>query len=144
MSSLKAIETTYKGYRFRSRTEARWAVFFDAMKIEWVYESEGFDLGDGGWYLPDFWFPRARQFAEIKGQGFSPDEKDLCMALAVQSGHAVLMFDGQPESRQYMAAWPSGKFAETPLRRCKDTARKFNRAIGRARSARFEHGESGA
>ena len=29
MSDIKAIETYYKGYRFRSRLEARWAVFFD-------------------------------------------------------------------------------------------------------------------
>ena len=31
----KAIETKYKGFRFRSRLEARWAVFFDALGIEW-------------------------------------------------------------------------------------------------------------
>ena len=33
MSEIKAIETYYKGYRFRSRLEARWAVFFDAAGI---------------------------------------------------------------------------------------------------------------
>ena len=27
----KAIETRYAGHRFRSRLEARWAVFFDAL-----------------------------------------------------------------------------------------------------------------
>lgn len=53
---IKAIETVYNGYRFRSRLEARWAVFFDAMGIEYRYEPEGFDL-DGIWYLPDFWLP---------------------------------------------------------------------------------------
>ena len=31
MSSIQVIETAYKGYRFRSRLEARWAVFFDAI-----------------------------------------------------------------------------------------------------------------
>jgi hypothetical protein len=30
-TEIKAIETSYKGYRFRSRLEARWAVFFDAL-----------------------------------------------------------------------------------------------------------------
>lgn len=30
---MKAIETRYKGYRFRSRLEARWAVFFDALGL---------------------------------------------------------------------------------------------------------------
>jgi nucleoside 2-deoxyribosyltransferase len=51
---IKAIQTVYKGYKFRSRLEARWAVFFDALGLEWEYEPEGFDLGDGVWYLPDF------------------------------------------------------------------------------------------
>lgn len=51
---MKAIETEYKGYRFRSRLEARWAVFFDACGVKWEYEPEGFDLGDGLYYLPDF------------------------------------------------------------------------------------------
>ena len=51
---MKAIQTEYKGYRFRSRLEARWAVFFDACGVEWEYEPEGYDLGDGIYYLPDF------------------------------------------------------------------------------------------
>lgn len=51
---MKVIETEYKGYRFRSRLEARWAVFFDACGVKWEYEPEGFDLGDGIYYLPDF------------------------------------------------------------------------------------------
>lgn len=51
---MKAIETRYKGYRFRSRLEARWAVFFDTASINWEYEFEGADLGGLGWYLPDF------------------------------------------------------------------------------------------
>ena len=54
MTNLKPIETEYKGYRFRSRLEARWAVFFDTSGVKWEYEPEGFDLGDGIKYLPDF------------------------------------------------------------------------------------------
>jgi hypothetical protein len=48
------IQTRYAGCHFRSRLEARWAVFFDRLDIEWQYEPEGFDLGRAGWYLPDF------------------------------------------------------------------------------------------
>lgn len=54
MVSIKPIETIYNGYRFRSRLEARWAVFFDACGVRWEYEPEGYDLGDGIYYLPDF------------------------------------------------------------------------------------------
>lgn len=56
---IKAIETTYRGYRFRSRLEARWAVFFDALGLQWEYESEGFETS-AGWYLPDFAIHRTR------------------------------------------------------------------------------------
>jgi len=72
---MKAIETRYKGYRFRSRLEARWAVFFDAADIEWQYEKEGFNLSwrlslkEGTFsYLPDFWLPEFGLWAEVKGQ----------------------------------------------------------------------------
>ena len=73
-TKLNAIETRYKGYRFRSRLEARWAVFFDTLKIPWEYEKEGYDLGEDGWYLPDFWLPTVGNFdgvgiwAEVKPQ----------------------------------------------------------------------------
>lgn len=61
---VKPIETVYNGYRFRSRTEARWAVAFDAYlgKVyahgyskprSWDYEREGFET-PAGRYLPDF------------------------------------------------------------------------------------------
>ncbi len=64
--TIKAIETQFKGYRFRSRLEARWAVFFDALGIQWEYEKEGYDLGELGWYLPDFWLPEFNQWVEVK------------------------------------------------------------------------------
>jgi nucleoside 2-deoxyribosyltransferase len=63
---VKAIETCYKGYRFRSRLEARWAVFWDALGVPYDYEPQGFDLGELGWYLPDFWLPNEKLWVEIK------------------------------------------------------------------------------
>lgn len=53
MESIKPIETYYNGYRFRSRLEARWAVFFDALGVKYEYEPEGFQT-PAGYYLPDF------------------------------------------------------------------------------------------
>lgn len=63
---MKPIETKYNGYRFRSRLEARWAVFFNAMGIKWEYEKEGYNLGKAGYYLPDFWFPELKCWFEVK------------------------------------------------------------------------------
>ena len=51
---MQAIETIYRGYRFRSRLEARWAVFFTEIGLRWEYEPEGFHLPSGQLYLPDF------------------------------------------------------------------------------------------
>ena len=52
-AGVRPIETRYKGYRFRSRLEARWAVFFENLGVRWEYEPEGFHVGDE-MYLPDF------------------------------------------------------------------------------------------
>lgn len=66
MSDIKAIETYYKGYRFRSRLEARWAVFFDALGVAYEYEPEGFQLSNGECYLPDFYLPIMQIYVEVK------------------------------------------------------------------------------
>ena len=50
---IRAIETSFKGYRFRSRLKARWAVFFDTCGFRWEYEPEGYEI-DGLRHLPDF------------------------------------------------------------------------------------------
>lgn len=67
--TIKAIETKYKGYRFRSRLEARWAVAFDNLGIDWTYEPQGFELPSGAWYLPDFRISVGgkKAWVEIKG-----------------------------------------------------------------------------
>lgn len=48
-----SLPTWYAGREFRSRTEAKWAKFFDELGLTWDYEAQGFDV-DGSWYLPDF------------------------------------------------------------------------------------------
>lgn len=79
MSEIKAIETVYNGYRFRSRLEARWAVFFDALGIEWEYEPEGIVLSDGSFYLPDFYLPQFFCYFEVKRKGISDEEKEAAI-----------------------------------------------------------------
>jgi hypothetical protein len=57
---MKALETVYKGVRFRSRIEARHAILFDQLEIKWEYEPEGFKMKtEKGTicYLPDFYLP---------------------------------------------------------------------------------------
>lgn len=98
--NIKPIETQYKGYRFRSRLEARWAVFFDALGIEWQYEPEGYDLGEAGWYLPDFWLPsfNGGMFAEVKPETGDFTKAAKFCALTHQS---IWLCDGTPSARAY-------------------------------------------
>lgn len=72
---MKAIETRYAGCHFRSRTEARWAVFLDAIGYEWEFEPEGFEL-NAGRYLPDFWLPNQKKWLEIKGTRSNLTDRD--------------------------------------------------------------------
>lgn len=68
MCEIKAIETEYKGYRFRSRLEARWASAFDAMGIEWDYEPEGYEIDGNCAYLPDFVLKNVRFRGDNNGK----------------------------------------------------------------------------
>lgn len=63
---IKAIDTKYNGYIHRSRLEARWSVFFVTLGIEYVYEMEGYNLGKGLYYLPDFYLPKYDAYIEVK------------------------------------------------------------------------------
>jgi hypothetical protein len=65
MGDVRPIQTLYNGYRFRSRLEARWAVFLDRCAERYVYEDQGYALPSGP-YLPDFFFPQRAAFLEVK------------------------------------------------------------------------------
>jgi hypothetical protein len=67
--TIEAIPTTYKDVQFRSRLEARWAVFFDQVKIAWEYEPQKLALKWGGKYIPDFWLPHSLEYFAEKGWG---------------------------------------------------------------------------
>ncbi len=64
--TIRSIDTKYDGHLFRSRLEARWAVFFNALNIKYLYEPQGFDV-DGRAYLPDFCLLLGKMvWAEVK------------------------------------------------------------------------------
>lgn len=113
---IQAIQTTYQGYKFRSRLEARWAVFFDALGLKWEYEPEGFQLPGGLQYLPDFRVTSPTglvQWYEIKPTGGTSLKFDAFKAAvcgdkpdgSCSSDHAQLLaasdpvawFDSRPE-----------------------------------------------
>ena len=95
-TGIKAIETVYRGYRFRSRAEARWARFMDAAGVEWTYEDEGYDL-DGVRYLPDFHLSKLDAWLEVKGARPGWDDQAFVKALrlAKASGKRVYIISGE-------------------------------------------------
>ena len=107
---IKAIETVYKGYRFRSRLEARWAVFFDALGIHYRYELEGLNTQYGK-YLPDFWLPHSLEEFAKQGWGFwveiksilpnEPEKLNRFIAAAYETQTNALLFVGDPWPNEY-------------------------------------------
>jgi hypothetical protein len=91
---IKAIETRWQGYRFRSRLEARWAVFFDALGVAWEYEPEGFDLGAAGLYLPDFWLPSLGAWFEVKPESIQYPGEAWRKAEALAERNPVIVAGG--------------------------------------------------
>lgn len=70
---IKAIPTWYNGRFYRSRLEARWAVFFDRLHIEFEYEPQGYQIPMGMKlvnYLPDFYLRETGTWVEVKGDWF--------------------------------------------------------------------------
>lgn len=171
---IKAIETRYNGYRFRSRTEARWAVFFDALGVAYKYEPDGYELGQTAngmkffcehqmeiqRYLPDFYLPDYDMWVEVKG--CLPQNHFGCM-LEECKMWALISHTGSDRAAVVFGS-PDHLTPVTLIRRSEDSAGAFHRAnedgilwvppqqeipvladaIVAAKSARFEHGESGA
>ena len=103
------IQTTYKGYRFRSRLEARWAVFFDALGVKYEYEPDAFRTSLGG-YLPDFYLPHVAGgvFLEVKpAGGLHLDAVQKCYELSIGTRSPCILADGPPDDVYYWILDPS-------------------------------------
>lgn len=96
---IKAIETSYGGYKFRSMLEARWAVAFDLLGVRYRYEDQGYDV-NGKWYLPDFVLPSLNAIIEVKG----PQEYDHALLYCLSVNHecdVYMAFDSIPDVRNH-------------------------------------------
>ena len=124
-NDIKAIETEYDGHRFRSRLEARWAVFFNAVGLTYEYEIEGFEM-DGTRYLPDFYIPNLNRWFEIKGKPLSLGEIKKCEEFCRRLDNENIKFSvliGSPNLcavrigdfsgiLEYVWEWPSEKYPD--------------------------------
>lgn len=79
---LTPIPTVYRGIRFRSRLEARWALFLDEIGLSYHYELEGFESSNTR-YLPDFFIPAWNTWIEIKPKEPTSEEWKKCEELLI-------------------------------------------------------------
>jgi hypothetical protein len=93
--AIKSLPTDYNGITYRSRTEARWAVFFTQQEIPFRYEVEGFQMGDLR-YLPDFWLPEGKCWFEVKPFDPTALEIEKATRLARGTGKMVFVAPGNP------------------------------------------------
>jgi hypothetical protein len=93
--NVTALETTFGGVTFRSRTEARWAVFFRALDLEYRYEPERLNLSSGDTYLPDFFLPDLSAYFEVK-----PHSDAI---VTVESVKARTLAEDRPKQRVWLA-----------------------------------------
>ena len=102
---MQAIETRYSGILFRSRLEARWALYFDLLGIEWLYEMEGFKLESGEIYLPDFYLPPPLDiFCEVKPYKQTDNRWNL-----FTNEHKLLLLFGKVNSYPLTLMYKSGE-----------------------------------
>jgi len=154
--NIPPIETRYAGCRFRSRLEARWAVLFDAIDLEWQYEPQGFDTPFGP-YLPDFYIPIWGAWMEVKGEMPTDLRREAFFADSVAQRYNILAGDiPRPDLylsygsmarldviyRSEVGEWTDSRTYGGWLG-WEDCGPEFRAALARARSARFEHGEQG-
>jgi hypothetical protein len=167
LSAVKAIETRYNGYRFRSRTEARWAVLLDALEIKYEYEKEGFDLICGP-YLPDFWLPYSKDITkhlptlvgggvwlEVKCTEPTQHELTRLLHLSIETKQPGTLVCGPPWNCKHYHTYPTGGFEWWPVDDRDEVdviidifvgelfgnIGLISEALEKAKSARFEFGE---
>jgi hypothetical protein len=95
---LRAIETKYQGVLFRSKLEAKWAVFFDALGLKWEHEPESYTYPGVSGYMPDFllrWAPGDSGWCwgEVKPDGGDFRKAEL---LARAANRPVIPLEGPP------------------------------------------------
>ena len=97
---MKPIETEYNGFLFRSRLEARWAVFFDTLNVKYGYETEGFEV-NGVRYLPDFYLPDYNCWIEIKPRIINEQESYKYTNFAKEINDKFIVIMGTPKENSY-------------------------------------------
>jgi hypothetical protein len=103
---IKPIPTKYKGVQFRSRLEAKWAVFFDGIQFPWRYEEMPYRMTNGSKYYPDF--TSVLEFAiEIKPIVPNQDYRNKLLDSSMAQQEPILLLCGYPRVLRETRKFPS-------------------------------------
>lgn len=83
--------TKYKRILYRSRLEARWAVFFTVLRVSFEYEQYVFKTTEGG-YMPDFFIEKTGWFIEIKPTKPTVEEIRKAQSVSRQGNKIVILW----------------------------------------------------
>jgi hypothetical protein len=103
-----AVPVTYDGIAFRSVTEARWAVFFSALRIPYQYEKPILSPFGDVIYRPDFYIPRFDTYFEVKPRSYEVVKHEIFKPLVFASYHKIALCYGPPAQGSII---PLGSFA---------------------------------
>lgn len=111
--AIKAKATIWNGIEFKSRLEARWAIFFTTLHITWKYEPKWVELPVPGqpslFYKPDFYLPAFDLWVEVKPVRKLVAEERAKAFYFVRNGHAnhllVLQSELAPTDTGIPQAW---------------------------------------
>lgn len=98
---IQSIKTDVEGTILRSRTEARWVVFFKRLGVSFQYEPERIELTNGESYLPDFYLPEFKAYLEVKA-----DSEDIVTA---EAARARQLAADRPGQRMWLTVGPPSK-----------------------------------
>lgn len=102
----------YKGVQFRSTLEIKWAIFFDVLNWEWKYEPEVFMLPTNN-YMPDFYFPDIKVFAEVKLGELNQKERLKCTELSFKFiDQPILLLVGDPSPKPIKTICNGGNWVD--------------------------------
>lgn len=109
----------YKGVDFDTELEARYAVFFYHLGIEWEYKTRRVYLPtfrNGEWYTPSFWFPGLQMFGDVKEVSLFVDYERMLQASGIMKTDGIVLH-GMPESAIYsVASFVDGNDEEYKMR----------------------------
>lgn len=104
--AIAPIETGYGHYVFSSRLEARWAVYFDNLGVDYYYEDWWFELPSRK-YKPDFWiedeYSGKLLWLEIKPSYPTESEIKVMLELFEATGeNGIILYGKIPKPSQHI------------------------------------------